>query len=156
MNINNMNNKLCLGICEIFHPQLHGYTDKSDPNINGHYLIHTTIDLDEFFDSSYEDCLENLLDFYHERFGYYNRMNYIEHPIIRNYNHILNNIENLNLEIIEVIELSGNEQCASIKTFWLKLLQRRWKRIYKESKNKIEKLKNYHILKNREITGLIK
>jgi len=147
------NKKLQLGICEIFHPKLHGYTNESDPNINGHYIIYTLIELDEFLDESYEDCLEKLLEYYYH-FFHYRRLNVITHPIIRNYNHILNTIENVKLDIIEVIELSGNEQVACIKTFWLKLLQRRWKRIYKDRMDKIRKLKNFHILKNRELTGL--
>ena len=41
-------------------------------------------------------------------------------------------------------------------TFWLKIFQRKWKRIYKDRKDKIQKLKNFRILKNREIIGTIK
>ena len=34
-----MTNKYSLGICELFNPYLHGYTSKSSPTINSHYLI---------------------------------------------------------------------------------------------------------------------
>ena len=143
-----------LGICEIFNPNIHGLTDLSSPNINSHYLIHSTIELDEFWDSSYEDCLENLLEFYYHHFHYHKRITLIEHPIINNYNHILYNINHIKLDIIESIELPGNEQVACIKTFWLKLLQRKWKKIYKNRQIKMQKLKNIHNLMKREIIGI--
>jgi len=153
-------NKYCLGICEIFNPALHGITSNSDPNICSHYIVHYSVELDEFWDLSYEDCLENLLEYYHN-FNYIHRYeSIVYHPIIRNYGHLLENIDDVNgiikLDIIEIIELSGNEQVACIKTIWLKLLQRKWKRIYKERKDKIHKLKNLRILMKREITGSIK
>jgi len=113
------------------------------------------IDLEDFWNKDYEDCLEDLLEYYHEYFHYHQRESIIYHPIIRNYNHIIDNIDYLKLNIIQIIELPGFEQVACIKTIWLKLLQRKWKRIYKERKDKIKKLKNLYILRNREITGRI-
>ena len=149
----NTTSSLQLGICEIFHPKLHGFTNNSSPNICTQYIIHHTFSLSEFWDMSYEECIEELLEYYHSNFYYYRRDTIIYHPVIRNYNHILNNVNHYKLDIIQLIELSGNEQVACIKTIWLKLLQRRWKKIYKERINKIKRLKNLYILQRREVTG---
>lgn len=149
-----MTNKYSLGICELFNPYLHGYTSKSSPTINSHYLIHSEIELADFFDLSYEENVENLLEYYYN-FFHYRRLTVISHPIIRNYHHIIDNVDIIKLDIIEIIELPGLEQVACIKTFWLKILQRKWKRIYKERKIKMQKLKKLHILRKREITGKI-
>ena len=149
------NKKFCLGICEIFHPKLHGWTINSSLYIDSHYIVHMEIDLADFWNKSYEDCLEDLLEYYHFNFNYNHRESIIYHPTIRNYNHILDNIDYLKLNIIQIIELSGQEQVACIKTIWLKLLQRKWKRMYKDRKIKIQKLKNLYILRKREITGSI-
>ena len=148
--------KFSLGICELFHPKLHGLTSNSSPYIQSHYIVHMKIDLVDFWNKDYEDCLEDLLEYYHHNFSHNRRESIIYHPIIRNYNHILDNIDYLKLNIIQIIELPGYEQVACIKTIWIKLLQRKWKRIYKDRKDKIQKLKNPRILMKREITGNIK
>ena len=144
---------LQLGICEIFHPKLHGLTNNSSPTICTQYIIHRTFFLSEFWDMSYQEYIEQLLEHYHYNFYYHRRGSIIYHPIIRNYHNILNNVNHYKLDIIQVIELSGNEQVACIKTIWLKLLQRRWKKIYKERITKIKRLKNLYILQRRELTG---
>ena len=33
------NNKTGLVLCELFHPSMHGFTNESDPNVLGHYLV---------------------------------------------------------------------------------------------------------------------
>jgi hypothetical protein len=59
----------------------------------------------------------------------------------------------LQLEIAECIYLPS-EYCVSIiKTFWLKLIQRKWKNIYKERKLCIARRSNLNTLKYREIYG---
>ena len=148
-----MSSKYVLGICEIFHPTIHGYNNNSFPNVVTHFLVHTIVDIKDFWDNSYDECLEDLLEFYNINYNVSLRESLIDHPTIRNYYHILSNVQNLKLDIIEVFELPGNEMCACIKTIWLKLLQRKWKRIYKERQDKILKLKNPHFLMKREITG---
>jgi hypothetical protein len=34
-----MTTKNYLMLCELFHPNLHGFDEKSDPNIFGHYMV---------------------------------------------------------------------------------------------------------------------
>jgi hypothetical protein len=146
------NSKFTLGICEIFHPQLYGFTNNSYLHINNHFMVYTTITRADFLHMNYYDLMDNMLNIN----SYYNkRVSLVEHPIIRNYNNIINNENSVKIDIIEIIEMPGKEITACIKTIWLKLLQRRWKRIFHERKNKIQKLKNIRILRERETYGKI-
>jgi len=61
--------------------------------------------------------------------------------------------DSLNLEIAECIYLSSYHCVSIIKTFWLKLIQRNWKRICEERKLCIARRSNLNALKYREIYG---
>ena len=53
--------------------------------------------------------------------------------MIRNYNAVAKKY--IRLEIIQAdILLPGQEEVAYLKTFWLRIVQRRWKKIYKARK----------------------
>jgi hypothetical protein len=62
-----------------------------------------------------------------------------EHPFIRNFINIAFKTAG-NLEIAECIYLEGDVMCAILKTFWLKIIQRKWKNILKE-RNRINRLR---------------
>ena len=146
--------KYSLGICELFHPKLHGFTNSSSLNIESHYIINITLDIEDFWNYNYQYYIEDIL--YLNYLEFYNNQNFIiSHPIIRNYNNILNNINYLKIDIIKIVKLSGGEEVGIIKTFWLKLFQRYWKEKFKNKKAKIQKLKNIYILRKREIIGKI-
>ena len=51
-------------------------------------------------------------------------------PYIRNYNDINKNI--LNIQIAEKIILKGGECVAILKTFWIRIIQRTWKRVFRK------------------------
>jgi hypothetical protein len=61
--------------------------------------------------------------------------------------------DTLQLEIAECIYLPSYHCVSIIKTFWLRLVQRTWKRIYKERKVCIARRANPNALKYREIYG---
>ena len=50
--------------------------------------------------------------------------------IIRNYKQIIAQQKYIQLHIAKVIYLSGSECVAILKTFWIKIIQRTWKKIY--------------------------
>ena len=54
------------------------------------------------------------------------------HSIIRNYKQIIAQQNYIQLHIAKVIYLSGLECVAILKTFWIKIIQRTWKKIYKK------------------------
>lgn len=60
---------------------------------------------------------------------------------------------NSKLEIAECIYLSSYHCISIIKTIWLKLIQRNWKRIIKERKLCISKRCNQNVINYREIYG---
>ncbi len=59
----------------------------------------------------------------------------------------------LNLEIAECIYLPSGHCVSIIKTFWLKIIQKKWKHIFKERKRCIVKRCNPNALKHIEIYG---
>jgi hypothetical protein len=60
---------------------------------------------------------------------------------------------NLRTEIAECIILNSNHSVAILKTFWLRLIQRVWKKTYLERKNIIKKRSNPRSIFYREIFG---
>ena len=114
-----------LAICEIFNPELHGLTQSSSKNITTQFLVHTKILPKEFYNNSYKDIIRVVKNGYY----YYRWAEGPVHPLIRNYEHLIKNIRFPNIEIVTIKELEGMEQVAILKTFWLKIFQRKWKNI---------------------------
>lgn len=116
-----------LAICAPFDPVIYGIDENSSPGILNHYMIVYTIELEEFYDNSYKDLIEFIT----------NSTNGIEPR----------------LDIVKCEELSGLEQVGYIKTFWLKIVQRRWKKIYKERQEMLKRRSSIVALRERQQTG---
>jgi len=130
----NNRSKYCLAYCEIFNSKIHGKDDSSSKNIDSHHLIFMTLHNDEFHNDAYFIEISNDICIIRENLK--NRYSHdSNHPVIRNYSEILIKKEYISLEIVECIELEGGEHVAIYKTFWLRIIQRKWKR-YCESKKK--------------------
>ena len=125
-----MNTQHTLAICELFTPTNHGKTNNSSPNIEGHWMVYTTISLDEFYDNSYNEYIE-MLD-------------------IRN----SDNAHPIKIDIVHIDELeTGGEVVGFIKTHFLKLVQRKWKTMYKKRIQLIRQRGSLKSLKERQYTG---
>jgi len=116
-----------LAICDLYHPLKYGNTENSSNNIMGQFLVFELIGSEEFFDepgiiASYEDNLWYIQCYYGK----------LTHPLIRNYNHYILSKKYNNTAIVETHELSGGELVAVFKTFWISIIQRRWKYIMQE------------------------
>jgi hypothetical protein len=72
----------------------------------------------------------------------YNAYNNLPHPFIRNYQNIILNKKYLQLHLAKNILLESGEMICIIKTYWIRIIQRTWKRIYKERQMIIQKRKN--------------
>tara|TARA_B100001769_G_C22068651_1_gene575086 strand:+ start:801 stop:1208 length:408 start_codon:yes stop_codon:yes gene_type:complete len=125
-----MNSRYSLAICELFSPTKHGKTENSSANVDGQWLIYLSIPLDEFYDGSYYEDIEFLssqnIDARHE----------------------------IKLDIICVDELEyGGEFVGYIQTQWLKIIQRKWKRIMKHRNSVIQKRRALKTLRARQQTG---
>jgi hypothetical protein len=160
-------NKNYLLICELFHPDLHGYdANESDPNVQGHYLIihideNSDSDSEYYNDSDNEDDYfilnEVMIDIYRKKYKYLTtsyRKNNLEiiHPTIRNYFNIISDEFYIKPQIGYKVYLSGNECVAILKTFWLKIVQRCWRRVYKARKEMLKPQNIIQSLRLRETT----
>jgi hypothetical protein len=75
------------------------------------------------------------------------------HPTIRNYRNIVLSPNYIKPEIGEYIILPTQEAIAILKTFWLRIIQKKWKKVFQERKNTIRKRCNFSNLSIREIRG---
>jgi len=153
--------KYYIGICELHHELLHGFHENSSPNVKGHYLLmekfnnfHKYI-VNDVYNSRYnesesesemevvdsDDEIENgnpkLIDLYRHKYRILLKSHTFinnEHPLLRNYFNIVKSFYYIQPHIVECVYLPapGGECVAILKTFWLKIVQRTWKRIYKQ------------------------
>ena len=132
-------------LCELFHPTLHGKDDTSDPNIDTHYLIYNIFDpytgLTISYEPEEEEDFNDNFEFYTIKYvtkvlkTYYSRFHFpIDHPILRNYNNIIKRHDYIKPEIGEYIILPTLERIAILKTFWIRIIQRKWKKVFNERK----------------------
>ena len=163
---NNNIRRFSLVLCEILNQNLHG----NDDNIDGHYLIINKFDAstgsaiysDSGSDSDLEeddsdsDSSESSLSFFTSDYNEYYHQEIspnVKHSIIRNYQNIIARPDYIRPEIAECIVLPSQHTVAIIKTIWIKIIQRKWKKVYAE-RNRIMKTRMlYSSLKTREITG---
>ena len=93
-------------------------------------MVYTTISLDEFYDNSYNEYIE-MLDIQNSDNG-----------------------DPIEIDIVHIHELeTGGEVVGFIKTHFLKLLQRKWKTMYKKRIQLIRQRGSIKSLKERQYTG---
>ncbi len=139
-----------LAICEIFHPVIHGQDENSSPNVTNHFLVYTQIDLSDFYNNAYLSE-ENSYRRYSRAIQLMHGSLNETHPTIRNYRKVTNKY--IRLEIIQADVLTGQEEVAYLKTFWLRIVQRRWKKIYKARKELIQQRSQLQAIRERQRTG---
>ena len=83
----------------------------------------------------------------------YENMRSISHPIIRNYSNIIRRANYIKPEIGLCIELHTHEQIVIIKTIWIKIIQRKWKKVFAERKRLLSERCSPVALYNRMMTG---
>ena len=101
-------------------------------------------DSDEEYVSDLTFTLEQNIEFYQTVNPAANKK-YVPHKTIRNYFNIISRPDYIKPEIGLQIKLDTGETVAIIKTFWLKIVQRRWRNVLKKRMQMI-----YCALKNRE------
>jgi hypothetical protein len=174
MSVTNKNNLI---ICELHNPVIHGKTDYSDPNIENHYLVYDKFDgkteislscieeddeysTDEEYDSD-EDIdeinrlskINDTIKFLRRHYkNFVKKINHYEkHPTIRNYSNIISRKDYIRREIGECILLPTQETIAILKTFWIRIIQKKWKKVFKEREIIIKKRNLPSSLYKREI-----
>lgn len=177
----NDRNKYYLMICVLHHPGIHGKTYTSDPNIETHYLVHQRYDAvtgislgyfeeyieydtDEEYDSDSDVENDNTfvridddIRFLTETYSnpeHVNLRHFGAHPTIRNYYNIVSKPNYIKPEIGEYIILPTQEAVAILKTFWLRIIQKKWKKVFQERKEIIKQRCYLSNLSIREIRGM--
>ena len=92
-------NRFTLGICELFHPYIHGVNDDSDTTICEKLIVHSTFKAKKFYDFKHEqliNCVNNSYEYLYNINRLYRQES---HPTIRNYY----NIENIQL-FLHIVE----------------------------------------------------
>lgn len=155
MDYNNENNKNFLMLCELHHPAIHGKTETSNNFIYTHYLVYDIFTPYTILSHSYGNqnyhyshAVELLTSFY---LNHGNKLT--NHPTIRNYKNIVRQTNYIKLEIGQYILLPTLEAIAILKTFWIRIIQRKWKKIFTERKQVLSNRMKPNALYIRQITG---
>ena len=134
-------------LCELFNSKLHGIPENDETNF--HYLVKSRFKNLNMTVIN-ELCFESNLDYY--VFAVLNS-NKLNQNHIRNYKNIVNRQHYIKPEIAQCIYLPSNECIAILKTFWIRLIQRKWKNILSERRKILEKRGNIIAIVYREIYG---
>lgn len=143
-----------LAICELHTPDLHKYMGLNDVEISSHYMVTSILTPEDFYNNIYKDEIAILKECYLMWLGQSAIVgNIIAHPLIRNYLGIIDSGNYIKLDIVKINYYGEVELVATIKTLWLRLIQRKWKRIYKERRHIINRRMRVGSLRQREQTG---
>lgn len=151
-----MESKYELAFCVFFNAHIHGKDENSSPNIDSHYLILHSIDVDTFYNSQSFSAFMQMIDGSRRHYSRYIRLNEQcgEHAVIRNYKSAVLKKNYISLEIIQHVELEGGgEHVAIYKTFWLRIFQRKWKKHHHYKMQLVRSLLKPRGLLMREIGG---
>ena len=147
-----------LMLCELHYPAIHGKNNDSDPFIERHYLVYdrfdpiTGISYSCLSDYEVNDSITFLQKHYSNP-GNFDQHYFGKHPTIRNYHNIISSPNYIKPEIGEYIILPTQESVAILKTFWIRIIQRKWKQIFKKRQFIIRNRCCPSNLYVREITG---
>lgn len=141
--------KYLLGFCDLHHTYFHGPMDPNDcdPSIEGHYLFMTPTTID----NGEQVVLQRVFNLMRTR--QIHGAIALNHPIIRNYKNYVAHPNHIQPQIVETITHDNGYTTAIIKTHYLRLLQRKWKKIVAQRKETIKHRKNPKALYHRSIYG---
>jgi len=123
-------NRFTIVISELYNDKKHGVPENNSC-VKYHYLVHNRMKRLDM------NIITHLCNYYNE---YNNNLpnEYMSHNIFRNYKNITRRTNNVKVEIAECLYLNGEYCVGILKTFWIKIIQRKWKQIYKERKRVIQ------------------
>ena len=142
--------KFNIVLCELYNEDIHGTTNSI--NLQTSYFVlnrYKYFELDVinndcvYYNSQYNNIVRNTLI----------RDTFRNHPTIKNYLNIISSPSYIKPELSKCIYLNTGECVCILKTLWLRLIQRTWKKIYAIQNNVIKKRCSVKSLHYREITG---
>ena len=149
-----------LAMCELYVTSVHGFCQyNSSQDIYNHFMVREVIDSADFMqeitdkernDIFHNNVYENFLRYVKTQWS---RVKKIDNPLIRNINNIVKKPNYIKIDIVQIIVLPKGEDVAILKTFWLRILQRRYKKYFSEKQKYIIKMKNPKQLHQRRLLG---
>lgn len=122
---------MIIGICELYNPFIHGGYNS---NLKYKYIVTWEIDLDEFYNNEFQQLLNNM------HVAYSTFYSYQENDDYSNYRKIIRNNKYFTINVIDEEELETMELVGTLKTCYISIFQRKWRKIFNE-RNKIKKLR---------------
>jgi hypothetical protein len=135
---------LTLALCELYNPHIHG---GDNTTMKYKYLLSYRISLEEFMSGDYSLATYNFIRYYSHIYD--EDMN----DDIENYRFIIRRSKYYQAQIVDAIEEETGELSAVFKTHNLAILQRKWKKIYKERKKIIARRKSVKAILYKQIHG---
>jgi hypothetical protein len=132
-------------LCELYNSKIHGSLDNTKEENIG-YLV--CCRFKKFEIEILEGIASELLGSYHLSIRNYN------HPVYKNYRNIIARPDYIKPEIAQCIYLESNHCVAILKTFWIKLIQRKWRKICAEKKGVLLERCSLKSIKYREYYGV--
>ena len=133
-----------LSVVNKFNENLYGELPDNMKIINNHFINETSVTMNEFINEikdirKYENNIKNgIIEKY-----------YSNEDILNSLLNVVNSRYLFGLQIIQHIEIN-DYYLAVIKTHWIRLIQKRWKNVFKQRRNAKKNLFN---LRHREIYG---
>jgi hypothetical protein len=132
-------------LCELYNSKIHGSLENSSKEENIGFLVYCrfkNLDVELI-----EDIGCELIAAYHPSIRNSN------HSIYRNYRNIISRPDYFKPEIAQCVYLESLHCVAILKTFWIKLIQRAWKKIFAERKRVFNERCMLKNLQYRELNG---
>ena len=109
---------------------------------------------DDVVSSNTPTHISHILDLYQREYAAIeNNVESVPHTKIRNYHNIIRRPNYIKPEIAECINLPTGEHIVIIKTMWIKIIQRKWKKVF-IARNHIIKCRSCPAsLSTRQLTG---
>jgi hypothetical protein len=130
-------NRFCIALCDLYNVNIHG------PGPLGHYLVNCR------YKMLHMDWISETADFIHTE---YQVLHSYHHDLYPNYRNIVLQENYIKPEIIECIDIEG---CciAIIKTIWIKIIQRAWRRVLKKREESLKCRHTLSAILYKEING---
>lgn len=142
----NGDNRYAIAICEFHNKYLHGMDGESSMDIQSHILATYVLEPEEYYNNDWKDILRMMR-------RSYSGVAHHNHDNIRNYKNIVTDPKYFTVDVVELKELEGNELVASKKTHLIKMMQRRWRKVYNERQRILNGRRTLASLRERERTG---
>ena len=137
---------MIIGICELYNPNIHG---GSNTYMKYKYMVNIEFEPEEFYNNEhigYSDLMKYIYN-NETHSKYINNLDYSD------FKKIVTNPKYYNVNILEEQMLETGEMVCIVKTLYISLLQRKWRKKYKEYQHIISKRKNPKALIYRAVNG---